>query len=148
MSRKKTLRSGFTTGCAAAAAVKGALYVLCKGEKPAQVRIPFLSEGFADITTHRCEMRNDQESLCTVIKDGGDDPDVTHGAEIGAIVKLNQELKGITIRGGEGVGRVTKPGLGLELNGPAINPGPVRMIRMAVEEVLGKIRTVLISRFL
>lgn len=134
---KKKLRSGFTTGTAAAAAVKGALHLLARGDAPGHVRIPFLSQGYVDIPLKRCEKISQDQAICTVIKDGGDDPDVTHNAEIGAIVTLDRTLDNIRIRGGRGVGRVTKPGLGLPVEGPAINPGPCEMIRMAVEDVLG-----------
>lgn len=135
MTRK--LRPGFTTGTAAAAAVKGALYLLLNGESPGHVLIPFLSEGHADIPLKRCERIGSVQSLCSVIKDGGDDPDATHGAEIGAKVTLDPSVSGIRIRGGRGVGRVTRPGLGLPLDGPAINPGPVEMIQRAVWDLLG-----------
>ena len=136
---RKTLKSGFTTGTAAAAAVKGALCLLSENRVRDVVRIPFLSEGFVDIAVKRCEKISDTKALCTVLKDGGDDPDATHGAEIGAVVTLDKATAAMfRIRGGKGVGRVTRPGLGLEINGPAINPGPVRMIRMAAEEILGQ----------
>lgn len=134
---KTKLRSGFTTGASAAAAVKGALRLLVDGKAPETVRIPFLSEGHADIAVYRCEKVDEHKARCSVIKDAGDDPDVTHQAEIGAVVTVNTGEPGITIRGGKGVGRVTKPGLGLDIGGPAINPGPVKMIHAAVEDVLG-----------
>src|SRR5439155_21539014 len=73
---------------------------------------------------------------CTVIKDAGDDPDVTHGAEICAEVRF-ADAPGVDLRGGQGVGIVTRPGLGLELGGPAINPVPRRMILEAVSEAAG-----------
>jgi cobalt-precorrin-5B (C1)-methyltransferase len=72
---------------------------------------------------------------CGVVKDAGDDPDVTHGAEIFATVRQVAE-PGIHIRGGEGVGVVTRPGLELPVGAPAINPVPLQMIRQAVEETL------------
>jgi cobalt-precorrin-5B (C1)-methyltransferase len=73
-----------------------------------------------------------------VIKDAGDDPDATHKAEIGVRVTLREDRPGGTVRitGGEGVGRVTKPGLEVPPGAPAINPGPRRMIHQAVSEVL------------
>jgi cobalt-precorrin-5B (C1)-methyltransferase len=71
-----------------------------------------------------------------VIKDAGDDPDVTHGAEICATVRWTKE-QGIHLRGGQGVGVVTRPGLGLEIGGPAINPVPRRMILEAVTDAAG-----------
>lgn len=134
---EKKLRSGFTTGASAAAAVKCALSLLVEGGVPDTVRISFLSEGHVDIVVHRCRKLDKRKAICSVIKDGGDDPDVTHKAEIGAVVTLVPGESRIVIRGGQGVGRVTKPGLGLTIGGPAINPGPVKMIRAAVEEVLG-----------
>ncbi len=133
----RNLKPGFTTGTAAAAAVKGALCLLVRGGIPDCLRIPFLSEGFADIHPHTCQRLAPDMALCTVIKDGGDDPDVTDKAEIGAVVTLDSGLTDIRIRGGRGVGRVTRPGLGLPLDGPAINPGPVTMIRNAVSDVMG-----------
>jgi cobalt-precorrin-5B (C1)-methyltransferase len=132
-----TLKPGFTTGTAAAAAVKGALRLIVSGKAPEIIRIPFLSQGHADIPPKRCEKTAADKALCTVIKDGGDDPDVTHLAEIGAVVTLSHTIDGISIRGGRGVGRVSKPGLGIEVGGPAINPGPMEMIRAAVADVLG-----------
>jgi cobalt-precorrin-5B (C1)-methyltransferase len=86
------------------------------------------------------------EAICSVIKDAGDDPDVTHKAEIGARVTLlasdeqcgTAKRRQIIISGGEGVGRVTKPGLEVEPGQPAINPGPQKMITQAIEGVLKK----------
>src|SRR5205807_4257369 len=73
---------------------------------------------------------------CAVIKDAGDDPDVTHGARICAEVR-RVDVPGIQLRGGEGVGVVTLRGLGLEVGGPAINPVPRRMILEAVADAAG-----------
>lgn len=69
-----------------------------------------------------------------MVKDGGDDPDVTHGAEIAAVCELGGAAGTVEILGGEGVGTVTKPGLGLEIGAPAINPVPRRMIEDGVRE--------------
>lgn len=139
MGKKKRLKEGFTTGAAAAAAVKGALYKLC-GEAREKVRINFLSEGFVDIKIELCELEN-SISICSVIKDGGDDPDITHGAEIGARVKIINVVglkeHEIIIKGGYGVGKITKPGLEIPPGNPAINPGPVKMIENSVYDVLG-----------
>ena len=73
---------------------------------------------------------------CVVVKDGGDDPDVTHGADIVVDVELGGPA-GIRIAGGKGVGIVTKPGLGLELGAPAINPVPKKMITENALPLLG-----------
>ena len=68
---------------------------------------------------------------CAVTKDGGDDPDATHGAQILSTVSLNNNVGTIRIDGGKGVGRVTKPGLGLPIGAAAINPVPSLMIKTA-----------------
>jgi cobalt-precorrin-5B (C1)-methyltransferase len=83
---------------------------------------------------------NDKSVTAAVIKDGGDDPDVTNGAEICAKVSLLDTPDKIIIDGGKGVGRVTKPGLGLEIGKPAINPTPLKMINQAIDEVLGELK--------
>src|SRR5574338_1019052 len=72
---------------------------------------------------------------CSVIKDGGDDPDVTHGAEIFVDLQITNDVGKIEIDGGEGIGRVTKPGLGLEIGSAAINPTPKKMIRENIAEI-------------
>jgi len=74
-----------------------------------------------------------------VIKDGGDDPDVTHGAEIVVDLELTSKPNSIEIDGGEGVGRVTKPGIGLEIGQAAINPTPRKMITENLTQVGKKI---------
>ncbi len=135
-----TLRPGFTTGAAAAASTKAALILLCSMEKPERVPLRFLSGELWVIEIHAGQLISDSEAWCSVIKDGGDDPDVTHKAEIGARVVLS-EAQGdprITVTGGTGVGRVTKPGLDVAPGNPAINPGPLAMIREAVLEVLNQ----------
>ena len=142
---KRKLRSGFTTGTAAAAATKGALRLIVEGKKPASVRIRFLTGDKITIPIYTCHSLQKGRAECTVIKDAGDDPDVTHKAEIGARVVLKKNKAGgrsaggakILIHGGEGVGRVTKPGLEVPPGQPAINPGPRKMITEAIEDVLG-----------
>ena len=79
----------------------------------------------------------DGVAYASVIKDAGDDPDVTHGAEIGATVSLLSADRGIEVKGGLGVGVTTKPGLPMKPGHPAINPVPMKMIRAAVREALG-----------
>ena len=125
-----TLREGFTTGaCAAACALASCLWQR-DGECPAQVEIA-LPEGGA----YRPEIHALQPFCCAVYKDSGDDPDITNGVLVYARAELGGE--GITIRGGQGVGRVTKPGLDQPVGEAAINSVPRRMIRESVQEAIG-----------
>ncbi len=143
---KKKLRTGFTTGTAAAAATKGALQLIVDGKKPSRVRIRLLTGDDIHIPTRLCRLEKNGEAVCTVIKDAGDDPDVTNKAEIGARVSFqvsngrqsSAKTPVIIISGGQGVGRVTKPGLEVPPGGPAINPGPIKMITQAVHDILKK----------
>ena len=137
MAVKKKLRSGFTTGTAAAAAAKGALSLILTGEKPTSVRIELLTGNDIVIPIHTCVSRGEKKAKCTVIKDAGDDPDITHKAEIGATVTLlDKGNHSVFIIGGKGVGIVTKPGLEVKPGEAAINLGPRKMIMQAVAEIL------------
>lgn len=138
---KKTnqaLRSGFTTGAAASAAAKAALQLLLSGRSPESVSIGFLTGDRTTITVHRCRLVAPGKARCTVIKDAGDDPDITHTAEIGAEVTLEKPSSNGSIRitGGTGVGMATKPGLEIPPGQAAITPGPVTMITNSLNEVL------------
>ena len=143
---KRKLRTGFTTGTAAAAATKGALQMVLERKMPSRVRIKLLTGDNILIAIHRCRLGKNQSAMCTVIKDAGDDPDVTNKAEIGARVSVqvsedrlaSGKKPEIVILGGEGVGRVTKPGLEVPPGRPAINPGPIKMITAAIHNVLEK----------
>lgn len=133
------LKSGFTTGAAAAAAAKGALQLLLEKKAPGQVRIHFLTGKTKDIPLQSCYTNEAGRAVCTVIKDAGDDPDITHKAVIGATVRLSSkeaDADRIIISGGQGVGTVTKPGLEIPVGEPAINPGPRKMIINEIEAVL------------
>ena len=133
--RKKTLRSGYTTGACAAAAAKAATFCLLGRERPETVEIPF-----PDGSRHRFSLCSGdmQPAMATVIKDAGDDPDVTNGAEIGAEVKwlAVRPTEWIALTNGPGVGLITKPGLPVPVGEAAINPVPRQMIRAAVAEAL------------
>jgi cobalt-precorrin-5B (C1)-methyltransferase len=131
----KGRREGFTTGAAAAAAAKAACMILLKQDWPGAVSIQLPIPRVLEIPINTLEW-DGQTACCGVIKDAGDDPDVTHGAEIFACVHRVPET-GIHIRGGNGVGVVTQRGLELPVGSPAINPVPQRMIRQAVAQVLG-----------
>jgi len=142
--RQGKLKTGFTTGTAAAAATKGALKCLLEKHCPEQVTVQLLNGQTIRIAIHSCEKADDQSAVCTVIKDAGDDPDVTNGAEIGARVSLLANptalrvAGSVIIKGGQGVGRVTKPGLEVPPGEPAINSGPRRMITQVTREILKK----------
>jgi len=136
--RRKRLRSGFTTGTAAAAATKAALLFLFEGQAPSSVRVALLNGDSLDIAVHSCERIDEESAVCSVIKDAGDDPDITHGAEIAARVnwRATAAEPSVAILGGHGVGRVTKPGLEVPPGEPAINPGPRKMIRQSALEAM------------
>ncbi len=143
--KEKKLKTGFTTGTAAAAAVKGALYLLLKGMAPVSVKIGFIDGGQREIDIHTCRLKGDK-AVCTVIKDAGDDPDVTNKAEIGACVAIsNNGISTLGITGGKGVGKVTKPGLETPPGKPAITSGPLEMIRTSVNEVLAELEQPFLS---
>jgi cobalt-precorrin-5B (C1)-methyltransferase len=133
---RRQLRQGFSTGTAAAAAAQGALYELLGLPCPEQVAVPLPGGGSLTGPLHYHRRQGDQ-GVAAVIKDAGDDPDVTNGAEIGARVWLAGPgtREGIGFHGGPGVGRVTKPGLQLAVGEPAINPVPRRMILKSLEQV-------------
>jgi cobalt-precorrin-5B (C1)-methyltransferase len=134
---RKELRQGFSTGTAAAAAAKGALYELLGRPCPDRVEVPLPGGGSLTVPLHRHGRKGDTGEA-VVIKDAGDDPDVTNGAEIGARVwSLESPVTegGIAFLGGVGVGRVTKPGLAVAVGEPAINPVPRRMIKKALTQV-------------
>ena len=135
--RGEKLRTGWTTGTCAAAAAKAAAKALISGEaqEEVEVRLPRRGEERrVKFEVERCEA-GEGWAEAVVVKDAGDDPDVTHGAHITARVSWREEL-GMKLDRGEGVGVVTKPGLGLPVGGPAINDVPRRMISYSVEEVL------------
>jgi cobalt-precorrin-5B (C1)-methyltransferase len=136
MARRKKggpLRSGYTTGACAAAAARAAMMALLKQEAVNHVQVA-LPRTKASFKVNQCVFDRSQAS-CSVIKDAGDDPDVTHRAEIWATVSWKDE-PGISIGGGEGVGVATKPGLEIAVGEAAINPVPRRMIERSVREVM------------
>ena len=137
---EKKLKKGFTTGTSAAAAAGAALELLLSGRKKEAVSVRFLSGGTCTIPLHSLELLDDTSARASVIKDAGDDPDVTHRAEIGAVVTLEPD-PGIRIMGGLGVGQVTKPGLEITPGNPAINPGPQKMIMETMDVVFAKYPT-------
>lgn len=134
MSRKPDteLRRGWTTGACATAAVKAALLALWGKEFPDQVEI-MLPKGEKPVFALAFADQGDGWAEAGVVKDAGDDPDVTHGALIRARVSAGG--KGVCFCAGEGVGTVTKPGLPVPAGEPAINPVPRQMMTRIVQEL-------------
>jgi cobalt-precorrin-5B (C1)-methyltransferase len=132
--RAKALRTGWTTGTCAAAAAKAAVTALDTGEVQRSVEIGLPSGQRVRFPVDGCRVPP-PDAEAVVVKDAGDDPDVTHGARLTAVARWRAEA-GLELDGGVGVGVVTKPGLGLEIGGPAINPVPRAMITASVGEVV------------
>ena len=133
------LLPGWSTGTCAAAAAKAATKALLDGEAQERVEIRLPKKGEerrVGFEVERCDL--DKEAgwaEAVIVKDAGDDPDVTHGAHLTVRVSWREE-PGIELDRGKGVGLVTKPGLGLTVGGPAINEVPRRMILYSVEEII------------
>ena len=132
--RKQALRTGWTTGTCASAAAKAATTALDTGQIQHAVEVGLPDGQRVSFPVDACTLSATQAEA-VVVKDAGDDPDVTHGARLTATVRWRDE-PGIELDGGVGVGVVTKPGLGLEVGGPAINPVPRIMITQAVGEAV------------
>lgn len=152
----KGLRKGWTTGTCASAAAKAATIGLLTGEVPTSIDVTLPSGDQTSFATS--DVAEGQPNRAAIIKDAGDDPDCTNGGHITAVVEWACDAADldesdwnepgfvaasagpapIELRGGDGVGTVTKPGLGLQVGGPAINSVPSRMIRQAITQVLQK----------
>ena len=154
MAKTKRLRSGFTTGACAAAAAKAAALILMQSSSAGQVEIPFPDGSRKSFLLHSAFKPEEGVAKSSIIKDAGDDPDVTNGAEICATVTFGFSknvancvtIDEFLLCGGSGVGKVTKPGLAVQVGEPAINPVPREMIIRAVREVIPDSRvTVTIS---
>lgn len=151
MDSKKELRKGFTTGSCGAAAAKAALYMLLTGSVKDEIEI--ITPGGAVFRTEVKDIfREGNRVRCAVVKDGGDDPDVTTGLHVTAEVLAEERADGaleIRIEGGPGVGRVTLPGLDQPVGNAAINRVPRQMIEKELSEVAelldfrGRIRVIL-----
>jgi cobalt-precorrin-5B (C1)-methyltransferase len=132
--RTKDLRSGYTTGACAAAAAKGALLAVLRQERVAEVILRLPAGQDVTFPLHTCDFST-TEGHASVIKDAGDDPDVTDKAEICCRVTWS-EHPGISFERGPGVGLVTKKGLPVPPGEPAINPAPRKLIAETLREVL------------
>ena len=149
--QKRGLRKGYTTGTCAAAAAKAAAIAFFTGRKIKEVQTILPAGEAVTLPVYRCEIGK-ETATASVIKDAGDDPDVTNGAEIIAEIQgQGPRVKGqgdkafqftvyslqFTVYGGKGVGIVTKPGLAIPIGEPAINPVPRKMIEESVKEAVG-----------
>ena len=128
----RMLRCGYTTGSCAAIAAAGAAELLLRGSAPESLRLLTPGGLRLELAPARCAFEG-TAARCAVIKDAGDDPDVTDGIEISALVSRTE--RGIEIDGGKGVGRVMRAGLDQPVGAAAINSVPRRMIRAAAEEI-------------
>lgn len=126
----QALRRGWTTGTCAAAAAEVAALLLLTGKAPAELRLETPGGLTFTLPVEQPHLDGDA-AVCTVRKDAGDDPDITNGVGITAAVRRAPE--GVTIDGGAGVGRVTRPGLAMPVGAAAINPGPRAQITAALE---------------
>ncbi len=131
---KGKLRTGFTTGTCATAGAKAAVLSIIHQKQIKSVDVTLPKGSQIKIKIENCRFTSNS-ATCTVIKDGGDDPDVTHGAEIITDIILTENVGQMEIDGGIGVGRVTKLGLGLEIGSAAINPTPRKMIKENISEI-------------
>lgn len=128
----KKLKYGWTTGACATAATKAAFEALQTGSftKTVTITLPKGQTPTFDLIDTKLE---DGSATASIIKDAGDDPDVTHGATIKVTVRPGGE--GVTFKAGEGVGKITKPGLTLPPGEPAINPAPRAMMQSVIEQI-------------
>ena len=131
-----TLRRGWTTGTCAAAATRAAYEGWLTGRFPDPVTIGLPGGARPSFPLALAEREADG-ARAGIVKDAGDDPDVTHGALVIGAVRAAPRHAGLVFRAGPGVGMVTRPGLPLAVGEPAINPGPRRMIAAALAEFVG-----------
>ena len=129
----RELRCGYTTGTCAALAAAGATWLLLTGHAPTELSLQTPKGWAVSVAPAECVLQEDR-AVCSVVKDAGDDPDITNGMTVTATV-CKFENPGIVIDGGEGVGHVTRPGLDQPVGAAAINRVPRQMIRQEVESV-------------
>jgi cobalt-precorrin-5B (C1)-methyltransferase len=132
--RTRALRTGWTTGTCASAAAKAAATALRDQAGQERVEVALPGGQRVEFGVESCEY-DQRQATAVVVKDAGDDPDVTHGAHLTARVRW-RAAAGVALEGGEGIGVVTKPGLGIDVGEPAITAVPRAMIIQAVGEVV------------
>lgn len=133
LKKNDKLRSGYTTGTCVTATAKACMLALVNNQFPHSVNV-FLPGGEKTSFLIFPEELSDKKASCVVIKDAGDDPDITHAKEVGCEIILT-EKPGVHFLQGKGIGKVTLPGLQISVGEPAINPVPRQMIQSAIEEV-------------
>jgi cobalt-precorrin-5B (C1)-methyltransferase len=133
---RQGMRTGYTTGSNAAGAARAATLALLTGHWPEQVTVT-LPNGETTVMSPVERNLTESSAFCCMVKDGGDDPDATHGALICAQVQRT-DTPGLALDGGTGVGRVTLPGLGLPVGAAAINPVPREQITANISEALAE----------
>lgn len=131
------LKRGWTTGACATAATKAALTAWFTGNfpDPVSITLPKGEEPAFPLCRERLERSH---AFASIIKDAGDDPDVTHGAEIGVKIMPGAAGEGLQFKAGQGVGMVTKAGLPVPPGEPAINPVPRQLMRDVVEDLCAR----------
>ena len=134
-SGQKMLRCGYTTGTCAALAAAGAARLLLTGQAPSRLSLRTPKGWVVEVAPVFCRLLEEGGALCAVRKDGGDDADVTHGMLVQAAVVLTPG-PGVSIQGGEGVGRGPRPGLDQPVGAAAKNPVPRQIIARAVAQEL------------
>ncbi|MFI1678507.1 cobalt-precorrin-5B (C(1))-methyltransferase [Streptomyces sp. NPDC020607] len=134
------LRSGWTTGACATAATTAAYTALLTGDFPDPVTIT-LPKGQTPAFALAAEELGTSHAMVGIVKDAGDDPDVTHGALVRSTVRRLHAGAGVVFKAGPGVGTVTRPGLPLDVGEPAVNPVPRQMMRDHVAEVAARAGT-------
>lgn len=137
---EKKLRGGYTTGACMAAGVKAALHYLIEGERLSSLILTALDGTPLTIPVKSVEPLGDSSAdgvRVEIIKESGDDPDITNGASVFTITKLKPDQSIVTFSAGEGIGHVTKPGLQVPVGEPAINLGPRKLVQTVVDDLLG-----------
>ncbi|MFZ5943615.1 MAG: cobalt-precorrin-5B (C(1))-methyltransferase CbiD [Bacillota bacterium] len=132
---KANLREGFTTGACAAASAKAAVFMLYNQKIINNVEITFPGGQTIGFKVNS-PLVSSRECSCYIIKDAGDDPDITNGVQVWARAYWDDNIEEISVIGGEGIGLVTKPGLPVDVGQPAINPIPRQMIYSELDKIL------------